>query len=211
MKAHGADVPHGIVAQDGEWFVPCVDVSHLSKPESELYAIADNRTSDLAENDNEVLAELLTELASEDSTLLEAAGYTPDDLEQMLSELRPTDEGENEEDDDDLDLPLPDGALLALSNITIAEPTHRVERGDVWQLGGHILICADVLKDWQQWLPFLVGEDVLFAPYPGAFVPLVERKDGKRFVMVQPDAYIAGHILDRYTDIHGGEHVQKAS
>lgn len=56
----------------------------------------------------------------------------------------------------------------------------------------------------------LTGENVIFAPYPGPFVPMTLKADkASRVVMVQPDAYIAGHILDRYEEIHGAAAVVK--
>ena len=46
------------------------------------------------------------------------------------------------------------------------------------------------------YLPLLNSGD-LFLPYPGPFVPLSIKAGNNRLVMVQPDPYIAGHILDR--------------
>lgn len=102
-----------------------------------------------------------------------------------------------------------DGSLLERVNITIADPTHVVETGDVWSVGPHLLICVEVLTEWETWVPYLDGEDCIFAPYPGAFVPLTLKAEEKRLVMVQPDKYIAGHILDRYSEIYGEGEVQK--
>lgn len=49
--------------------------------------LADNRTSDLADYDNSMLAELLDELTATSS--IEGTGWTPDDLEQLLAETAP--------------------------------------------------------------------------------------------------------------------------
>jgi hypothetical protein len=43
----------------------------------------------------------------------------------------------------------------------------------------------------------------LFAPYPGSFVPLTVKGEEHELIMVQPDAYIAGHILDQYVTAKG--------
>lgn len=102
-----------------------------------------------------------------------------------------------------------DGSLLALTEITIDDPHHKVEPGEVWRLGDHVLVCADVLTGWDEWAGFLVGEDVLFIPYAGPFVPLSLKAKKHQFVMVQPDKYIAGHIIDRYVDIYGEDTVDR--
>jgi hypothetical protein len=99
-----------------------------------------------------------------------------------------------------------DGSLLALVDVTIGEPRHQVAGGDVWRVGPHILICADVMAGWPVWADYL-QEGTLFVPYPGPFVPLSLRADETALVLVQPDPYIAGHLLDRYADVRGEEAV----
>lgn len=100
------------------------------------------------------------------------------------------------------------GTLLALANVTIAEPRHQLNKGEVWRLDQHVLVVADVLTEWQQWINFLAG-DAIFAPYPGAFVPLTMKAAARSIVMVQPDVYIAGHILDQYVAVKGESSVQR--
>jgi hypothetical protein len=107
------------------------------------------------------------------------------------------------------DEPKSDGSLLALLNVAIAEPEHQVNKGEVWRLGDrHVLIIAEVLTEWQQWRDYL-KDDVIFAPYPGPFVPLTIKAEGRSLVMVQPDSYIAGHILDQYALAKGADSVEK--
>lgn len=96
-----------------------------------------------------------------------------------------------------------DGSLLELVNITVGEPTHAVARGEIWNVGRHVLICTAVLTGWAAWVPYLTGEDAIFAPYAGPFVPLTLKAEDHRLVMVQPDTYIAGHILDHYSEVYG--------
>jgi hypothetical protein len=102
-----------------------------------------------------------------------------------------------------------DGSLLALTEITIANPRHEVNKGDVWNLGQHIMVVADVLTEWHKWNGYLKG-DVIFAPYPGPFVPLTLKAEERSLVMVQPDEYIAGHILDQYENVKGVGSVKRA-
>jgi hypothetical protein len=47
-----------------------------------------------------------------------------------------------------------------------------------------------------------------FLPFAGPLVPLSKKADSHTLIMVQPDTYIAGHVLDRYAEIHG-EHSVK--
>nr|WP_242042081.1 ParB/Srx family N-terminal domain-containing protein [Leptolyngbya sp. FACHB-541] len=112
------------------------------------------------------------------------------------------------DDDDQSELERSDGSLLELVEIVIAEPRHQVQRGQVWQLGNHVLVVADVLTGWQSWKDYLSG-DAIFAPYPGPFVPLTVKGEERRLVMVQPDEYIAGHILDQYENVKGAGSVQR--
>lgn len=53
------------------------------------YAIADNRTAELAEWDDDVLAATLNGLLADDPDLLNAAGFSEDDLETMLADFEP--------------------------------------------------------------------------------------------------------------------------
>lgn len=78
-------------------------------------------------------------------------------------------------------------------------------------LGGkHHLLCAGVMADWEAWKP-LLEPGAIFCPYPGAFTPFGRKADKHVLVMVQPDAYVAGHILDRYEEVHGSGSVVKVS
>lgn len=67
-----------------------VDISHLTYEQAQAFAVADNRTAQLAEPDDLLLVELLQEFAnSEDETLLQASGYDGDDLDNLLRDLNP--------------------------------------------------------------------------------------------------------------------------
>jgi len=101
------------------------------------------------------------------------------------------------------------GTLLKLLDITIADPRHKVERGEVWGLGSiHVLACASVIKDWALWAEYLTGE-VWFCPHPNPMVPLSEEALTRPMLLVQPDPYTAGHLLDRYEDIHGPKSIER--
>ena len=57
----------------------------LSEVELRALALALNRTSDLASYDDEILTDILSELREADEELFAAAGYTQDDLEDLLA------------------------------------------------------------------------------------------------------------------------------
>jgi ParB-like chromosome segregation protein Spo0J len=57
----------------------------LAGSEATAFAIADNRTSELAEWDGTALADVLAALNTEDATLAESAGFSPSDLAALLA------------------------------------------------------------------------------------------------------------------------------
>lgn len=91
-----------------------------SEVEATAFAIADNRSSELAQWDDEALAKLLQSLPGD---ALAATGFSDDELAELLDSLSP----ETVEEDD-----------------TPAVQTEAVSRvGDLWLLGGHRLLCGD--------------------------------------------------------------------
>ena len=104
-----------------------------------------------------------------------------------------------------------DGSMLSLLNISIDDPVSKPQYQDIWQLGKHILVCASVFSQWQMWSPYLKTDDHLFVPYPGIYCVLSEKADKYSLVMVQPNPYIAGHILDAYIQVHGANSVVQLS
>jgi hypothetical protein len=160
------------------------------------FAIADNRAGELAEWDYNALGPQL-EALSEGGFDLDSIGLDVADVEEALNLWR----GLGESDEDEGSGEKSDGSLLALANVAIGEPEHQVAAGDVWHLGNHVLVCADVLTQWERWTGLLQPGDIL-APYPGPMVPLTKKAGNHRLVMVQPDGYIAGHILDQWDKVH---------
>lgn len=130
-------------------------------------------------------------------------------LQSIRDELAGIDDVE-EEDDPDLDeADVSDGSLLSMVDITIEEPRHAVAIGETWWLGGrHVLVCADVINGWDAWAKHLIG-DALFIPYPGPLVALTTAANERSLVLVQPDPYVAGHILDRYVDLNGEDRIEQ--
>lgn len=88
------------------------------------FNIADNRTRDFSEWDDESLASLLVSLQSEDALL--TTGFTDADLAELIGDLQD---------------PLEETFDVAGALESEIEP--RIKRGEVWQLGRHRLMCGD--------------------------------------------------------------------
>ena len=146
-------------------------------------ALADNRVAEVnLDWDPEVLAALDADLKQ---------FWSDDELKDLLER-----DGEDGTDSS--------GELLDAISVTIDAPKAQVEKGHVWRLGKHVLVCAEVLTGWPLWKEHLDEEGVVFAPYPGPLVPFTLRADKvPKVVMVQPDTYICGHIIDRFREVCG--------
>ena len=86
------------------------------------FAIADNRTAELAEWDTETLATLLDGMSEQDRDLL---AFDAEDMKEMLGELQP----EVVEDE------VPEPPVVPIT-----------KTGDLWLLGDHRLLCGDSTK-----------------------------------------------------------------
>ena len=211
MAEHGVDQPivvdeKGIIIKGhgrllaakfgGMSTFPVVVKKGLTENQKRAERMADNQVALLAGWDTELMRLEVGELrmANYDMSML---GFDNDQLAEF-SDLLPR---------------LPDadrGALLALVDITMDDPKHVVEIGDHYILAKrHHLVVDSVISGWKTWAPLLKG-DSLFCPYPGVFVPFSARADKNDLVMVQPDKYIAGHILDRYAEVKGEKMVTKS-
>jgi len=106
------------------WKEIAVVRSALAGSEATAYAIADNRTAELAEWDEDALAETLSALQCEDEALLDAAGFDSAELSRMIDGMADVTEDEVPEPPAD----------------PITKP------GDLWILGEHRLLCGDSTK-----------------------------------------------------------------
>lgn len=104
--------------------VPCVFVDHLTEAQKKAYILADNRMALDAGWDEELLRVELQELEGLNFDL----GLTGFD-EKELADFFAEDKAEVEDDDYDLTEAL--------------EKASFVERGDVWVVGRHRLVCGD--------------------------------------------------------------------
>jgi DNA modification methylase len=96
------------------------------------FSIADNRTHEFAQWNDAELVRLLEQLKKEDS--LDGVGYSEDDLDALVQQLR---------DQDEIDKDLVDDGPEEPPLVATSKP------GDLWILGDHTLLCGDStnLKD----------------------------------------------------------------
>ena len=97
--------------------------STLEGSEATAYAIADNRTAELADWDDDALSQTLAALQIEDEDLALATGFDASDIDALLA---PTDVEEDE-------VPEPPVDPITKS-------------GDLWILGDHRVMCGDSTK-----------------------------------------------------------------
>ncbi len=83
-----------------------------------------------------------------------------------------------------------------------------METGEVYRIGEHVLVVADVMTDWAIWAP-LLEDGALFVPYPGPYSALSDKAKDRPMVLVQPDHYLAAHLLDKYAAVRGEAAVVK--
>jgi hypothetical protein len=122
--------------------IDCV-VSDLAGAEATAYAIADNRTAELAEWDDAVLAATLQSLADEDATLLVDAGYDEKELAKLVAQTSE---------------PLVDDEVPEPPADPITKP------GDLWLLGEHRVLCGDSTRAPPDWVAG-VGLVIADPPY----------------------------------------------
>ena len=96
--------------------------TELTGPDKTAFAIADNRTAELAKWDVPELTQTLQALKDEDPDLLNAAGFLDEDFSKLL------DYGRDEIDQDE---------------VSDCDDEAITETGDIWQLGNHRIMCAD--------------------------------------------------------------------
>ncbi len=190
--------------------VPTADVSHLSDAQIKALRIAMNKSAEWVDWDTDLLKLEFEELrvAGVD---LELTGWTLPEID-ALALPSPQGEGDGQGGEGGgpgSGQPEDKGSLLKLTEVVIGEPKTAVQLHEVWRLGIHALACACPHEDWQLWTTLLRHPDDLFIPYPGPWVALGEKAKTRTLVLVQPDTFIAGHIIDRWAEINGRQSVER--
>ena len=110
--------------EEGFTEVPCVLVDYLTDAQRKAYILADNRYAEDAGWDEEMLR-VEIEALQEQAFDLSLTGFDADELADLFAD----DEEETKDDDFDLTAAL--------------EKASFVERGDIWTVGRHRLMCGD--------------------------------------------------------------------
>src|SRR5689334_4658335 len=117
-------------AQLGWQEVPTIRLEHLSAAQARAYMIADNRLSENASWDEQLLAEQLRDLSlAELDFSIEVTGFEMAEIDLLIEGLAPTVDGESD----------PAEAIPA------AGPAVS-QAGDLWLLGAHRVYCASAVE-----------------------------------------------------------------
>lgn len=145
--------------------------SELVGADMSAYAIADNRTSELAEWDDEVLKATLEGF---DDALREAAGFDLDEVEKLLQEQREVTEDE---------VPEPPAN-------PITQP------GDLWILGNHRLLCGDSTKaeDVERLMNGTKADMCFTSPPYNAGVVITDGKHSKKYQDIEDKQDADGYL-----------------
>ena len=147
--------------KSGGWSVLTTPLDHLSLQQAEAFAIADNRTRDLASANDDALANILQEIAKADMNLLEATGFDGDDLDGILRKLGRLGEG------------MPEAPPPRLDRVKELGEKWGTALGQLWEVPSvefpgkaHRILCGDC-TDAEQVRRLMGGERaVLFATDP---------------------------------------------
>ena len=130
-RDYGVIAGHGRILaakEEGITEVPCVFADHLTKAQKKAYIIADNRMAMDAGWDEELLRVEIEALQATDFDPL-LTGFDADEIADLFAD------DEKDVKDDDFDL------TAALEKASF------VERGDVWTVGRHRLVCGDATSE----------------------------------------------------------------
>jgi DNA modification methylase len=112
--------------------VPTLCIEHLTPEEAKAYQIADNRLTELATWDRQLLGVVLKDLTDLKIDFdVELTGFDMGEIDLLVQEAGMAQEGANDPDDD----------------VPTAECAPVTKLGDLWQLGKNFLLCADATKE----------------------------------------------------------------
>lgn len=187
-----------------------VNYQHFdTSADEDAHLLADNRIAELAELDLEEVAAIMADI--KDDIDLSLTGFDDDEFNALLEGDYASVDPDYEPKNKDGSVDNEKGSLISLLNVVVADPKHEVGTGDLWMLGHHYLSCTSVFKDFREWMPLIeeAGPNALFVPYPSPMTAVGDNTKEKTLVMVVPDPYVAGHILDRYVEVNGEGSVSK--
>lgn len=102
MRFEGEELPDGIEMGDrAEWMVPALFSAFKSETDRDAYVIADNRLTELGGYDNQLLADMLSQIAESDYGL-DGTGFSGEELDALISEY--SDEPDEDSPGQDVDV-----------------------------------------------------------------------------------------------------------
>lgn len=112
--------------------VPVIQLDHLTPEQAQAFSIADNRLTENASWDDQLLGEIFLELSELDLEFdLEVTGFTMGEIDLRIDGLDSTQAG-----NDALDVPIPESNQVPVTQL-----------GDLWELGHHRILCSSSLED----------------------------------------------------------------
>lgn len=103
-----------------------------------------------------------------------------------------------------------DADMLRRLRVTYDDPVSIVQPGEVYVLNErHKLVIADPVFEVRLWLPH-IRDDMVFCPYAGPLIAVTNQYHKEPMLIVQPDPFIAGRILDHFKAIAGEAEVRRA-
>lgn len=184
-------------AKSLEWPFIAVTFVDVSEDTAARIVLVDNKANDEAGYDERLLAELLGSLPDLDGT-----GFDPDELAQMLDQIAEESLTGTEDFDGDEDADVDAGTLLALADVSMGEPHHQPAHGSRWRLGRHLLVVAKISSEHHLWSGDLDGR--VFCPYPDPYLTASVLAEESALLLVQPNRYLAGHLLDKHEAVFPG-------
>lgn len=179
--------------REGMATVPATVVDLTEEEERLILATLDPLAA-LAGADKEKLDSLLHEVQTDDPSIQAMLSGLAEENGLYFGDAAGATEGEGR----------PKGTALDDLNLSGGEPETDCERGQVFRLGPHVLVVADVVFEAEVWKP-LLEDGMAFAPYAGPFALECERALVQPFLIVQPNRFIAGHIVDAFKALHPDE------
>ena len=179
-----------------------IDVSELDweTERAELFALGEFTAAKNLLVDQQMLADWVLRLREWDQVATEMVGWDDAELDALMEAIE---RDSTTFDDDGDDAPPSQRTGLAVLDVSVDDPKHEVVFGQVWQVGQHVLCVVSVMRDHATWGKHL-DEGCMFVPYPSPFMPVAATvPQGVRLVLVQPEPYLAGHLLDKWTSVHG--------
>lgn len=196
----GEKPPEGVVVKAGVWTMPVVrGYSSRSDEEAHALGIALNRAGEKGGWKTDELFDMLTEFeqaSTDDVDLMLGLGFDSSDLDQMRAEI----EARTMERD------TTGGGHVDKRRVSVPEPGSEVtERGDVWILGEHRVMCGDC-RDAADVARLFVDDRIAVAFTSPPYADRRDYDETSGFKPIPPDEYvdwyapvaanIAAHLAD---------------